>query len=349
MLLLGRCLIVTLLLLPRVALQAALLKQHAQGRERRERLARDGEGLRFAARHLKAIPDVGVEGWVGVGPTRPARFKHPKLGLTIELRVDGLPVELVVEDDMPGPLVATVQAQGMRADATFEKVTRDEHTQRALRAARAAARTLLAEVVANPNDPDRHALAEAWLTQITDRLAAYSSARNQCTRQGHDRLAADTPRRQLRQRIPAEALTTLTFGTLDGGARTLGDIVDQAARESAEPVRFLRRGTTPPSVAPGVLLLEEGEVKALRHALRDRLEDATRSLLEDSEARRRRAAPKESPRLPKDAEAVTPITLPSLRGELGLAPTVQPARALVLRLECRRCHAGVRAYRKSPT
>ncbi|MBK7758058.1 MAG: hypothetical protein IPI35_17005 [Deltaproteobacteria bacterium] len=293
--------------------ETALLKQHAQGRERRERLAREGEGLRFAARHLKAIPDVGVEGWVGVGPTRPARFKHPKLGLTIELRVDGLPVELVVEDDMPGPLVATVQAQGMRADATFEKVTRDEHTQRALRAARAAARTLLAEVVSNPNDPDRHALAEAWLTQITDRLAA------------------DTPRRQLRQRIPAEALTTLTFGTLDGGARTLGDIVDQAARESAEPVRFLRRGTTPPSVAPGVLLLEEGEVKALRHALRDRLEDATRALLEESEARRRRAAPKESPRLPKDAEAVTPITLASLRGELGLSPAVQPARALVLR------------------
>ncbi|MCK6518151.1 hypothetical protein L6R46_24220, partial [Myxococcota bacterium] len=145
------------------------------------------------------------------------------------------------------------------------------------------------------------------------------------------RLAADTPRRQLRQRLPAEALSTLSFGTLDGGTRTLGDIVDQAARESAEPVRFLRRGTTPPGVAPGVLLLEEGEVKALRHALRDRLEDATRSLLEDSEARRRRAAPKESPRLPKDAEAVTPITLPRLRGELGLAPTVQPARALVLR------------------
>lgn len=293
--------------------EAALLKQHAQGRERRERLARKSEGSRFAARHLKAIHDVGVEGWVGVGPTRPGRFNDPRSGLSVELRVDGLPVELLVEDDMPGPLVATVQAQGMRADAAFEKVVRDEHAQRALRAARATARALLAEVIANPNDPDRHALADAWLTQLTARLPE------------------DTPRRQLRQKLPAEALTTLTFGTLDGGVRTLGDVIDQAARESAEPVRFLRRGTTPPGVAPGVLLLEEGEVKALRYALRDRIEDASRALLDEAEARRRRAAPKESPRLPKDVTEVGPITLDGLRGVLGLAPVPQPARALLWR------------------
>jgi hypothetical protein len=238
-------------------------------------------------------------------------------GITIELRVDGLPLARVRKDG-PGPVLVRVEDERLQADSAFSVVLENSDLEDILEEAEGLATGLL-EAALRPEHRSHGAVRAVVWRWFRHAL-----------RGGRGGVGA----------LPVALQSARLFACVDGRHRSVAEL----AEESVELGRVDRRGRpvvwTVPSGAgalgelAAVAIVEEDEQAVLSRVFEGRAPDMLASIRAEQAAAARRAAGQAEARLEGRLRAQAPVerVKRGLRGELGLRHRATgPARCTVIR------------------
>ena len=240
--------------------------------------------------HERRFEGEGIRGTVAFD----ALFDE-KRGARLELRVEGLPVE-VVTIPVPGPISVRVESERLRADPRFRRVVSDGARKEVVARCIEEARALLAEVA--EKHPRRALVKGALLEQVAS-----------------SEELSDTV-----ERVPL-------FDTLDEGLVSLETIRSWSSKDGG--LRWARSVLVVPFGAPRVLHPQPAQLKALRARFK-KLEDVTTSLEDELVRRRRFLAPPMPPKITGYVVARAYVETDEFHGEIGLGVEGLPAQGDVL-------------------
>lgn len=256
----------------------AYLKELAQGRSRRAKLRASVRPLSQAgALHEQLFEDEGLRGSAAFG------VLGEDVEATLELRVEGLPVE-VVALGVPGPISVRVESDRLQADTRFRRVLSDTARTEVVARCVQEAERLLAEVAAR--HPRRARVKETLL----------------------DVLASSRP-------VTDAVLRCPLFDTMDEGVVSLETLRAWSSQDGG--LKWARASLILPFQKPRVLHPEPAQLKALRRRFR-RLEDITPALEDELIRQRRLSSPPIPPRIAEYVVAKATVQGEDFRGEIGL-------------------------------
>ncbi len=269
----------------------SFLEDLAQGRRRRQQLRSRALPLSHGrALHERRFEGEGIRGTVAFD----ALFDE-KRGARLELRVEGLPVE-VVTIPVPGPISVRVESERLRADPRFRRVVSDGARKEVVARCIEEARALLAEVA--EKHPRRALVKGALLEQVAS-----------------SEELSDTV-----ERVPL-------FDTLDEGLVSLETIRSWSSKDGG--LRWARSVLVVPFGAPRVLHPQPAQLKALRARFK-KLEDVTTSLEDELVRRRRFLAPPMPPKITGYVVARAYVETDEFHGEIGLGVEGGESRTVVV-------------------
>jgi len=268
-----------------------VLRDLRAGRARRQKLARSATPMRFPAARGRAFDREGVRGFAGFGGAPVPAGQEDQAFL--ELRVEGLTVDTFSQKDVPGPLLIRLEADDLKASATFDAVVQDAAFKAALEVARAEAWALIWDAArARPMPPEVRPL-------LLETLRRKSRARKRKKHRKLHRALTEAP----------------LFHTVEG----LVSFQALAARKGALPYARREEGLLPEDAQ--TLMLDQETLGALKPHLGSRLKDLTPGLRADAEAARRRAQPPHPLVIRQALLRVYDFEAATLRGQIGASAT----------------------------
>jgi hypothetical protein len=271
--------------------EQGLLEQLARGRSRRLELLRARVPLRHTGVAVQRSFEVsddwgscqGSAAWGGAVP--------PGEGSRVELRVDGLPVE-VIALELPGGLCLRIESPDLKAGPAFDRVVRDEVFDRVAGVARLEGERLLEALAQRcPQHPEVQQAVLAYLAR---------GARGDWTR--------------LARRLSPPFLQAGLFEG-PGGELSLGDLLRWLAEDGR--VLMAPRQTELPADPGRLVFADPSTAASLRKLLGKGVRDASQDLEDQAARERHRAAEPRAARLVDYVVAKAELGLAGLTGEVG--------------------------------
>lgn len=281
----------------------AELKARVWGRLRRTSLRKTLQPLTVPARVQlrRDVDGMALRGGLGLQRASPDDRPPTKAALHVELRVDGLPVELRTVPG-PGPMLVRVESAALEADGAFVEVLAGAALDRAMAEAQRVGDALLERALKDaPFEPEVRKVLWTWVRHHT-----------RGRRRG--RIAA----------LPDALRAAPLFLCTDGQRLSIADFPDVAKRngrldnKGRTVVWTIPAGAAPPRPVEGVLHLDDGDRTLLNHLLEGRVLDVLPQLRAEAEADRRRTQGSEEAKLFGPMLARATIDAPGLLGEVGL-------------------------------
>jgi len=282
-----------------------LLQSRHQGRERRRQLAQIVSPLSFmpAAVAERRFSSDGAEGAVALGATsslQEGKGSFRAGPATIELRVDGLPVQRVITNRLPEGMSARVGDPDLRADTRFERVVQSPTYHR-----------LLDLVVQN---------GHALLLEEAAQRPQQTVVRKALIRWLHTLRPKGRWTRSKFESVPEGLRKALLWRTCGGEPRCLEDMAQGASITTI-------RGA---DLMPELVLVSKDELVLVRRLLPPSVQDCTQDVENALVRATRLSLSKLKPKLPTYCTHKLAIETEGLTGELGLTDSEMDCRVTVL-------------------